>query len=120
MSRIDRVAVLGAGTMGHGIAQVCAAAGCSVWLHDVDEVAVSAGVERIRANLDKGVERGKLTADERDATLSRVAATTDVARAVREAARAAWLSVKPASRKLTAPLKFFVPTWAAPVADTNS
>ncbi len=85
MSRIDRVAVLGAGTMGHGIAQVCAAAGCSVWLHDVDEVAVSAGVERIRANLDKGVERGKLTADERDATLSRVAATTDVARAVREA-----------------------------------
>ena len=43
MSGIHTVAVLGAGTMGHGIAQICSAAGCDVRLFDVDEHAVSAG-----------------------------------------------------------------------------
>jgi 3-hydroxybutyryl-CoA dehydrogenase len=55
-----RVAVLGAGTMGHGIAQVCALAGHSVSLSDATEELARRGTDRIRANLDEGVKRGKL------------------------------------------------------------
>jgi 3-hydroxybutyryl-CoA dehydrogenase len=80
---IETVAVLGAGTMGHGIAQVCAAAGCDVRLFDVEEAAVRAGVSRIRANLDKGIARGRVTETERDAVLERLRATTEISGAVR-------------------------------------
>lgn len=54
------VAVLGAGTMGHGIAQVCAMAGCDVQLADATEELARQGAQRIRANLQEGVKRGKL------------------------------------------------------------
>jgi len=75
---IERVTVIGAGTMGHGIAQVAAAAGLEVSLQDVSEEAVQRGLDAIRANLDKGIEKGKLTPGERDATLSRLSAVTDL------------------------------------------
>jgi 3-hydroxybutyryl-CoA dehydrogenase len=78
MSTIDTVAVIGAGTMGHGIAQVCAAADCTVRLYDVNDQAVQAGLARIRANLDKGIARGKVTEAERDGVLSRLSATTSL------------------------------------------
>jgi 3-hydroxybutyryl-CoA dehydrogenase len=81
MSQIDTVAVVGAGTMGHGIAQVCAAAGCSVRLYDVNDEAVEAGIARIRANLDKGIERGKVTTEERDGVLARLTGTTRLSEA---------------------------------------
>ena len=55
-----RAAVLGAGTMGHGIAQVCAMAGFDVQLADAAEEFAHRGAERIRANLQEGVKRGKL------------------------------------------------------------
>jgi len=80
---LDQILVLGAGTMGHGIAQVAAAAGCSVTLFDVQADFAKKGVERIRANLDAGVAKGKVTAEQRDATLSRVTASTDLAAASR-------------------------------------
>lgn len=80
--KIDRVAVLGAGTMGHGIAQVCAAAGCTVRLQDISDDAVDRGLERIRGNLDKGVDRGKVTDDERATTLGNLTTTTSIADAV--------------------------------------
>ena len=79
---IERVAVLGAGTMGHGIAQVSAAAGAAVLLYDVDAGALEAGMDRVRANLDKGVELGKVEPEDRAATLSRLEAATDLAHAV--------------------------------------
>ncbi len=82
MRVIDTVAVLGAGTMGHGIAQICAAAGCDVRLYDVDAEAVSAGVERLRANLDKGIARGKVTEEQRDSALGRISTGTVIADAV--------------------------------------
>lgn len=66
---ITRVAVLGAGTMGNGIAQVCAMAGYEVALHDPQPGAVERAVETIRANLEKGVERGKVSAEMRDLAL---------------------------------------------------
>jgi 3-hydroxybutyryl-CoA dehydrogenase len=58
-----RVAVLGAGTMGHGIAQVCAMAGYQVTVADASEEDARRGVQRIRGNLEEGVRRGKLAGD---------------------------------------------------------
>jgi 3-hydroxybutyryl-CoA dehydrogenase len=75
----DTVSVFGAGTMGHGIAQVCAQAGSSVWLYDIDQARVDAGLAHIQKSLDKGVEKGKVTAEAREATLGKIRGTTDAA-----------------------------------------
>ena len=72
------VTVVGAGTMGHGIAQVCAAAGCETRVFDTSDDFVQKGLDRIRANLDKGVARGKVTEVDREGTLSRLTGTTDL------------------------------------------
>jgi len=93
---IDTVAVLGAGTMGHGIAQVCAAVGCDVRLFDIDDAAVSAGLDRIRGNLEKGIARGKVTEAERDAVLGNVTTTT----AISEAATGADLVIEAAPESM--------------------
>ena len=79
------VAVLGAGTMGHGIAHVCALAGYATRMYDVDEVSLSAGADRVRTNLSKGVELGKVDPAARDAALDRLSTTTDLAAAVADA-----------------------------------
>jgi len=76
--KIERIGVVGAGTMGHGIAQVAAQAGFETRLCDLNEDLVGAGLDRIRANLDKGVELGKLAAEDREATLGRISTTTDL------------------------------------------
>jgi 3-hydroxybutyryl-CoA dehydrogenase len=76
------VAVLGAGTMGHGIAQVAAAAGSTVALYDVDPAAPARALERVRTNLEKGVSLGKVSPATRDATIGRLLASTDLADAV--------------------------------------
>jgi 3-hydroxybutyryl-CoA dehydrogenase len=68
----NKVAVIGAGTMGHGIAQVAAAAGCDVLLIDTTDELVQRGYDKIRDNLEDGIKRGKVTEAERDAVLSRV------------------------------------------------
>lgn len=74
MAAISQVTVIGAGTMGHGIAHVAAAAGMRVHLHDVSEEAIARGMEAIGANLQKGIDRGKVTEQQRDATLANVVA----------------------------------------------
>lgn len=71
-SRVEKIAVLGAGTMGHGIAQTAAVAGYSVVLRDVSEQLVSKALRAIESNLAKGVERGKVTEAERDRALSNI------------------------------------------------
>lgn len=68
----ETIAVLGAGTMGHGIAQVAALAGYPVVLRDVNRDALVRGIQSIDRNLLKGIERGKLTEDDRDQTLQRI------------------------------------------------
>ncbi len=79
------VAVLGAGTMGAGIAQVCAQAGSKVLLQDLTDDFVQKGLARIRDFLQKGVDKGKTTPEQRDAVLARIAVTTDRAAACRGA-----------------------------------
>lgn len=76
------VAVFGAGTMGSGIAQICSQAGSQVRIYDIREDVVAAGMARIRAFLDKGVARGKMTAEEADRVFGRIAAQDDLATAV--------------------------------------
>ncbi len=78
----SRVTVIGAGTMGHGIAQICAAAGLETVLFDAFEGAADKGLARVVGNLEKGVARGKVSEDEKSETLSRLVASRDLAAAV--------------------------------------
>lgn len=79
---IERAAVLGSGTMGHGIAQVLAQCGIETRLYDIEQGFVDKGLARIQANLDKGVERGKVEAEARAATLERLSGTTQLDEAI--------------------------------------
>lgn len=73
-SEITHVGVLGAGAMGHGIAHVSALAGYHTQLFDISLALANAGLEKIRKNLDVGVEKKKVTAEQRDATVARLSA----------------------------------------------
>lgn len=74
---IETVGIIGAGTMGNGIAQVCAAAGLPVVMADISDAAVSRGVATIGGSLDRLVKKEKMTAADREAVLKRVTGTTD-------------------------------------------
>jgi 3-hydroxybutyryl-CoA dehydrogenase len=74
---IERVFVAGAGLMGHGIAQVHAAIGKQVTLYEPDLARAEAGRQRIAGNLERAVAKGRLSTEERDATLARVMPTDD-------------------------------------------
>ncbi|MGH7149622.1 MAG: 3-hydroxyacyl-CoA dehydrogenase family protein [Planctomycetota bacterium] len=82
---IRRAAVLGAGTMGHGIAQVCAQGGCETVVHDVSLDLVERGLARIRENLAKAAEKGKLSPEDPARIAGRISGSTDLEGAVRDA-----------------------------------
>src|SRR5690606_338405 len=73
-----RLAVIGAGLMGSGIAQEAARAGWRVTMSDVDDAATRRGLDAIRASLGRFAEKGKISADEVEATLGRISVTTDL------------------------------------------
>jgi len=75
---IRTVGVVGAGQMGGGIAQVAAQAGLDVVLNDIDDALVEKGVAVIAKNLGRAVEKGKLDATSRDATLKRIRGTSSL------------------------------------------
>ena len=75
---IKTVAVLGAGTMGNGVAHVFARAGYSVILRDVEQRFLDRGLEMISKNLDRELKKQKITAAEKAATLARLKPTTDM------------------------------------------
>ncbi|HEX5824982.1 MAG TPA: 3-hydroxyacyl-CoA dehydrogenase NAD-binding domain-containing protein [Candidatus Limnocylindrales bacterium] len=77
----ERALVAGAGLMGHGIAQVLAATGRDVALYEPELGRAEAGRERIAGNLGRSVDKGRLTAAERDAILARINPTADLAAA---------------------------------------
>lgn len=79
MDEVRTVGVCGAGLMGNGIAQTCAAAGFDVVLMEVADEPLRRGVASIAKSLDKFVEKGKLTQAQRDATVARITPTTHVA-----------------------------------------
>ena len=84
IAQIRRVAVVGAGTMGHGIAQVAAMAGYQTGLTDASGDALTTAMRRIASNLTGAVNRGKITQDEADAATSRIE-PADLAAAVGDA-----------------------------------
>ena len=75
---VKRIGVVGAGTMGRGIAQVCAASGFDVVMSDVSAEAVAAGLASIEKQLDRAVEKERMSAAEKDALLSRIETTTGI------------------------------------------
>lgn len=76
---IENIAVIGAGTMGNGIAQVCAVAGYQVTLIDVSEAALERGLATLRKNLERQVSKQTLQAEQAEAALTRIATSTDYA-----------------------------------------
>jgi len=82
---VRTIAVLGAGTMGHGIAQVCAGKGFQVSLQDIKEDFIQSGLVRIEKFLQGSIERGKISKQEADTMLARIKVTTNLKEAVRNA-----------------------------------
>lgn len=80
-NRRMKIMVLGAGTMGAGIVQNAAASGFEVVLRDIKQEFVDRGIKGIEKNLTKMVDRGKLDAAAKDATLARITGTVDMAAA---------------------------------------
>jgi 3-hydroxybutyryl-CoA dehydrogenase len=74
---IEKVGVIGCGTMGAGIAEIVARHGIPVHFVEVDDAAVEAGLKRIQGSLDRQVRRERLTDEERDAIVARIAGGTD-------------------------------------------
>jgi len=83
--KINKVAVIGAGTMGAGIAYICAVKGYNVSIRDINEDLVKRGMGKIREMIATGVNRGKLTPKEAEETMRKIKGTTDVAEAVKDA-----------------------------------
>ena len=78
MTRFDRVAVVGAGTMGNGIAQTFASYDTNVLLVDVDEAALKRGMAAIQKSVDRFLKKGKLDEKKAREIVGRVEATTDL------------------------------------------
>jgi 3-hydroxybutyryl-CoA dehydrogenase len=77
MADIEQVGVLGAGLMGHGIAQVAAEAGYDVVLREVDDATLAKGIGKIEKQLARAVEKGKASQADADAVRGRISGTTD-------------------------------------------
>jgi 3-hydroxybutyryl-CoA dehydrogenase len=85
MGEINKVAVLGAGIMGNGIAQVSAQAGFQVVMRDLEDKFIRSGFDAIKKSLARMTKGGKITEDEADAILERIKGTTDLEEAARDA-----------------------------------
>ncbi|MEH2563678.1 3-hydroxybutyryl-CoA dehydrogenase [Bradyrhizobium sp. AZCC 2289] len=75
---IQFVGVIGAGLMGSGIAQVCAAAGLDTLLYDINDAAIQRGIATTSSNLDRFVHKGTLLAAQKEAILASITGTTDI------------------------------------------
>jgi 3-hydroxybutyryl-CoA dehydrogenase len=77
MTAVQTIGVIGAGTMGSGIAQVCAVVGLSVTMIDIDEAAVARGRNAVSSSLDRLVRKEKLSAADKESALKRIDGTTN-------------------------------------------
>jgi len=82
---MEKIVVVGAGTMGNGIAHTAAASGFPTTLIDVSDDFLQRGMKTISSNLQRGVDKGKMTAEEKQAVLDRISSTTDIVSAVADA-----------------------------------
>jgi 3-hydroxybutyryl-CoA dehydrogenase len=103
IERFEQVAVIGAGTMGNGIAQVFAQCGYSVRLIDVSDAALERGLATVGSSLDRLVKKEKLTPDQKAATLSRIQPTTSL----QEGVGTAGLVVEAATENVDLKLRIF-------------
>jgi len=117
-----RIAVIGSGTMGNGIAHVAALSGLDVVLYDIAEEALARGTANIARNMDRQLRSGRLEADEKAAALARIQATDDLARAVSDAELAVEAAPEDASLKyrLFAELDRLAPPGAILASNTSS
>ena len=117
-----RIAVIGSGTMGNGIAHVAALAGLDVALYDIAEEALARGTASIARNMDRQLRSGRLAADERAAALARIRTTDDLDRAVSDAELAVEAAPEDASLKyrLYAELDRLAPPAAILASNTSS
>jgi 3-hydroxybutyryl-CoA dehydrogenase len=117
-----RIAVIGAGTMGHGIAQVAAMAGCDVGLTDFNPAVKDGALGRIRDNLAGAVKRGKLTQEDASAVLARVSWHDQLGSAVERVAVVVEAIVErlEAKRELFARLDNLLPPPAVLATNTSS
>lgn len=76
---IQTVGIIGAGTMGNGIAQACAVAGVNVVMVDIAQAAVDKGMATVASSLDRLIKKEKLTAAQKDAALALIKGSTDYA-----------------------------------------
>jgi 3-hydroxybutyryl-CoA dehydrogenase len=77
--KIAKLGIVGAGQMGNGIAHVAAQSGIEVVLRDLTDAFVKKGLDTVAKNLQRGVDKGKMTAAEKDAVLARIQGTTELA-----------------------------------------
>ncbi len=82
---IKKIAVLGAGQMGNGIAHVCAQAGYEVKMRDIEQQFLDKGMATIKKNLERGLKKGKITQNEIDAILGRITPVLELEEAVKDA-----------------------------------
>src|SRR5512140_2176110 len=75
---MNKIVVIGAGTMGNGIAHTAAASGFDTTLIDVSQPILDRALKTISANLQRGVDKGKMTADEKQSVLGRIRAVSGV------------------------------------------
>ena len=76
---MTNISVIGAGTMGNGIAQACAVSGLSVVMVDIDDAAVQRGLATVSGSLDRLVKKDKLTPEAKAAAMARIQGSTDYA-----------------------------------------
>ena len=76
---IETVGIIGAGTMGNGIAQACATSGINVIMVDISEAAVQKGLATVTGSLDRLIKKEKITPADKDAALARIQIATDYA-----------------------------------------
>ena len=121
MINIQTVGIIGAGTMGNGIAQACAVSGLDVLMIDIDETAVQRGLATVSASLDRLVKKDKLTAQGKAETLARIRTSTDYA-----ALKPAQLVIEAATenealkRKILAQLDELLPAETLVATNTSS
>jgi 3-hydroxybutyryl-CoA dehydrogenase len=108
---IKKICVLGAGLMGNGIAQVCAQAGFEVTLRDIEQRFVDGGMNTIKKNLGRDVEKGKMSKEQMDAILGRIKPTLDLKEAATgaDAVVEVVIEVMDVKKKVYAELEAIVP-----------